>query len=83
MTLLAAEEVRRFGEKPSVALLSHSSFGSSDAPSAVKMREALEIIVERAPDLAVEGEMHADAALSKTIRDQEFPESASRRTPTC
>jgi len=76
MTLLAAEEVQRFGVKPSIALLSHSSFGSSEAPSAVKMREALALIVERAPGLAVEGEMRADSALSKTIRDQEFPESA-------
>ena len=75
MTMLAAEEVRRFGLKPSVALLSHSSFGSSDAPSAVKMREALDMILSRAPDFAVEGEMHADAALSKAIRDREFPES--------
>jgi len=75
MTLLAAEEVRRFGLKPSVALLSHSSFGSSDAPSAVKMREALDMILSRAPDFAVEGEMHADAALSTAIRDREFPES--------
>jgi hypothetical protein len=73
MTLLAAEEVQRFGIKPSVALLSHSSFGSSDAPSAVKMREALALIVERAPGLAVEGEMRADSALSKNIRDLEFP----------
>jgi malate dehydrogenase (oxaloacetate-decarboxylating)(NADP+) len=75
LTLLAAEEIQRFGIKPSVALVSHSSFGSSDAPSAVKMREALEIILERAPGLAVEGEMRADSALSKTIRDQEFPDS--------
>jgi malate dehydrogenase (oxaloacetate-decarboxylating)(NADP+) len=76
MTLLAAEEVQRFGVKPSVALLSHSSFGSSDAPSAVKMRDALAMILDRMPDLAVEGEMRADSALSKTIRDQEFPDSA-------
>ena len=75
MTLLAAEEVQRFGIKPYVALLSHSSFGSSDAPSAVKMRDALELILERAPGLPVEGEMRADSALSKTIRDQEFPDS--------
>ena len=75
MTLLAAEEVQRFGIKPRVALLSHSSFGSSDAPSAVKMREALAMILERAPGLPVEGEMRADSALSKTIRDQEFPDS--------
>jgi malate dehydrogenase (oxaloacetate-decarboxylating)(NADP+) len=75
MTLLAAEEVRRFGIKPCVALLSHSSFGSSDAPSARKMRDALAIIVAKAPGLAIDGEMRADAALSKSIRDVEFPDS--------
>jgi malate dehydrogenase (oxaloacetate-decarboxylating)(NADP+) len=75
MTLLAAEEVRRFGLKPSVALVSHSSFGSSDAPSAQKMRDALQLILARAPDLPVEGEMRGDSALSKRIRDNEFPES--------
>jgi malate dehydrogenase (oxaloacetate-decarboxylating)(NADP+) len=75
MTLLAAEQVRRFGIKPSVALLSHSSFGSSEAPSAQKMRDALELILARAPDLAVEGEMRADSALSKTIRENGFPGS--------
>ena len=78
MTLLAVEQVRRFGQEPSVALLSHSSFGNSDAPSAQKMRDALEIILRRMPDLAVEGEMHADAALSKTVRDLEFPDSRLR-----
>ncbi|MGH8770536.1 MAG: NADP-dependent malic enzyme [Burkholderiales bacterium] len=76
MTLLAAEEVRRFGVVPSVALLSHSSFGSSEAPSAQKMREALKLIQTRAPDLAVEGEMHGNAALSKTILDDLMPGSA-------
>jgi malate dehydrogenase (oxaloacetate-decarboxylating)(NADP+) len=75
MTLLAAEEVQRFGLKPSVALVSHSSFGSSDAPSARKMREALAHVLTTAPGLAIEGEMHADAALSKAIRDKEFPGS--------
>ncbi len=75
MTLLAVEQVQRFGLMPSVALLSHSSFGSSDAPSAQKMREALDLILAKMPDLAVEGEMHADAALSKEIRDREFPDS--------
>ena len=75
MTLLAAEEVRRFGLEPSVALLSHSSSGSSDAPSAQKMRDALVLILDRAPDLAVEGEMRADSALSKAIRDNDFPDS--------
>ncbi len=75
MTLLAAEEVERFGLKPVVALLSHSSFGSSDAPSATKMRAALEILKQRAPSLAVEGEMQGDAALSKAVRDIEFPDA--------
>ena len=55
LTLLAAEEVRRFGLAPSVALLSHSSFGSADSPSAGKMRAALALIQQQAPDLAVEG----------------------------
>jgi malate dehydrogenase (oxaloacetate-decarboxylating)(NADP+) len=75
IALLAAEEVRRFGITPSVALLSHSSFGSSDTGTAQKMRRAVELVRARAPDLAVEGEMRGDAALSKAILDQEFPES--------
>ena len=75
ITLLAAEEVRRFGITPSVALLSHSSFGSSDAPAALKMRAALALVKARDPKLAVDGEMRGDAALSRTILDHEFPES--------
>ncbi|TMG94701.1 MAG: NADP-dependent malic enzyme, partial [Betaproteobacteria bacterium] len=75
MTLLAAEELKRFGVKPSVALVSHSSFGSSDAPSAQKMRDALAIILDRAPGLSIEGEMRADSALDSTIRDNEFPDA--------
>ncbi|MEP6702943.1 MAG: phosphate acyltransferase, partial [Betaproteobacteria bacterium] len=75
MTMLAAEEIKRFGIKPSVALLSHSSFGSSEAPSAQKMRDALEMILEQSPDLAVEGEMRADSALSRTVRENGFPDS--------
>jgi malate dehydrogenase (oxaloacetate-decarboxylating)(NADP+) len=75
MTLLAAEEVRRFGLEPRVALLSHSSFGSADTPSARKMREALALIQARAPELEAEGEMKADAALSKRILDRMFPDS--------
>ena len=78
MTLLAAEQVQRFGLKPSVALVSHSNFGTSDAPSAQKMRDALELIQARAPDLAVDGEMRADVALSKPLRE-EFQDS---RLPT-
>ncbi len=73
MTLLAAEEVRRFGLVPKVALLSHSSFGTSDAPAAVKMREALEHIRAQAPELEIEGEMHGDAALSADVRRAAFP----------
>ena len=73
--LLAAEEVRRFGLEPRLALLSHSSFGSADTPTARKMREALRLIQERAPGLEADGEMHADAALSKRVLDQVFPGS--------
>ena len=62
-TFLSAEAVRRFGLTPQVALLSHSSFGSSNSPSARKMREALRLIQARAPDFQVDGEMHGDAAL--------------------
>jgi malate dehydrogenase (oxaloacetate-decarboxylating)(NADP+) len=76
LTLLAAEEVRRFGLTPSVALLSHSSFGSIDSPSAQKMRDALALIQRSAPDLAVEGEMHGDAALSKRVLDRVLPDSS-------
>ncbi len=76
IALQAAEEVRRFGVTPSVALLSHSNFGGSSAPSALKMRAALAMIQAAAPDLAVDGEMRGDAALSKTILDHEFPESS-------
>ncbi len=75
MTILAAEEMRRFGVVPKAALLSHSSFGTSDYPSAVKMRAALALIIERDPDLEVEGEMHGDAALSGDVRHNAFPES--------
>jgi len=75
MTLLAAEEIRRFGITPKAALLSHSSFGTSDAPSAQKMRRALALIQERSPELEVEGEMHGDAALSADLRLAVFPRS--------
>jgi malate dehydrogenase (oxaloacetate-decarboxylating)(NADP+) len=75
MTVLAAEEIRRFGITPRVALLSHSNFGTSDRPTAAKMRQALELIARRAPDLEVEGEMHGDAALSEEVRANTFPRS--------
>ena len=69
-TQLAAEAVRRFGLTPKAALLSHSSFGASDSPTARKMREALALLRAQAPDLEVDGEMHADAALSQHLRDR-------------
>jgi malate dehydrogenase (oxaloacetate-decarboxylating)(NADP+) len=75
ITLLAAEEVRRFGIVPKIALLSASSFGSVDLPSSSKMREALALIHARAPELDIEGEMHGDAALSEEIRLKVFPRS--------
>ena len=75
MTILAAEEIRRFGVVPKVALLSHSSFGTSDEPSAVKMRVALALINTRAPELEVDGEMHGDAALSAEVRKTTLPDS--------
>ena len=80
MTILAADEVRRFGMTPKVALLSHSSFGSSDAASAVKMREALQLIEARDPNLEVEGEMHGDAAISEEIRQRIFPNARLKGT---
>ena len=75
MTQLAAEEVRRFNIEPKVALLSHSNFGVSSAPSAEKMRRALQILHAAVPDLEVDGEMHADVALVEKIRNQLFPDS--------
>ena len=75
MTVLAADAVRRFGIVPKVALLSASSFGSIDLPSAGKMRKALELIVDRASELEIEGEMHGDAALSPEILGKVFPRS--------
>jgi len=75
MTVMAANEVRRFGLTPKVALLSHSSFGSARTVSALKMSRAREILEATAPHLEVEGEMHGDAALSEEIRTQAFPNS--------
>ncbi|MBF8301592.1 MAG: hypothetical protein HW394_1962, partial [Acidobacteria bacterium] len=73
MTLLAVEEIRRFGITPKVALLSHSSFGTAHTPTAAKMRRALGLIEGLAPGLEVEGEMQGDAALSQEIRERVFP----------
>ncbi|WP_135466097.1 NADP-dependent malic enzyme [Crenalkalicoccus roseus] len=75
MTCLAAEQVRGFGLAPKVALVSHSSFGASNAPSARKMRQALALIRAREPELEVDGEMHADAALVPAIRARAVPDS--------
>jgi malate dehydrogenase (oxaloacetate-decarboxylating)(NADP+) len=78
MTVLAAAEVRRIGFIPKIALLSHSSFGTHDTPTAQKMRRALYILNEIAPDLEVEGEMHGDAALDEEVRRAVFPNSRLR-----
>jgi malate dehydrogenase (oxaloacetate-decarboxylating)(NADP+) len=75
MTLLAAGAVRTFGITPKVALLSHSSFGASNSPNARKMRSALTLIHDQAPGLEVDGEMHADAALSEALRNRFVPDS--------
>ena len=80
MTLLAAEQVRRFGIRPKVALLSHSNFGSGKTESAERMRSALKLLWKRAPDLEIEGEMHADAALRAYIREEIFPNSKLKGT---
>lgn len=74
-TVLAAEQVRRFGMEPKVALLSHSNFGTHASDTAKKMREALTILRRIAPDMEVDGEMHGDAAISPEIRDIIFPRS--------
>jgi malate dehydrogenase (oxaloacetate-decarboxylating)(NADP+) len=75
ITVMAAEEMMRFGLIPKAALLSHSNFGSSDQPSAVKMREALAILRRDAPWLEVDGEMHGDTALDARYRKELMPDS--------
>ena len=75
MTVLAAEAVRGFGIAPKAALLSHSNFGASSSPTARKMRQALALVRARAPELEVDGEMHADAALIEAIRNRAVPDS--------
>ncbi|UCV12309.1 NADP-dependent malic enzyme [Dechloromonas denitrificans] len=75
MALLAAEEIRNFGIQPKVALLSHSTFGTEDTPTSIKMRDVLAQLQQRAPELEVEGEMHGDAALDEEIRLAAFPNS--------
>ena len=75
MTVLAATEVARFGLKPKAALLSHSSFGSRDSESSLKMRKALALIRDSHPELMVEGEMQANLALSPEAMAEQFPNS--------
>ncbi len=75
MTLLSAQEVRRFGIEPKVALLSHSNFGTFRDSSAVRVRTAVELLRERAPDLMVDGEMHGEDAISEEIRNRIFAHS--------
>jgi malate dehydrogenase (oxaloacetate-decarboxylating)(NADP+) len=75
ITVMAAEELRRFGVAPKAALLSHSNFGTTNQPSALKMRAALELLRERASWLEVDGEMHGDAALDPAARDEVMPRS--------
>ena len=75
ITVMAAEEMMRFGIKPNVALLSHSNFGSSNQPTAVKMRKTLELLKIQAPWLKVDGEMHGDVALDEQMRAAVMPNS--------
>jgi malate dehydrogenase (oxaloacetate-decarboxylating)(NADP+) len=75
ITAMAAEEMLRFGIQPKAALLSHSNFGTSDAPSAIKMRQALSLLREQAPWLEVDGEMHGDVALDGKQRHALMPHS--------
>ncbi|WP_137131272.1 NADP-dependent malic enzyme [Rhizobium sp. FY34] len=75
ITVLAAQEIRRFGITPKAALICHSNFGSRNSESAAKMRAALKLIRERAPELEVDGEMQAGSALSETLRKRAMPHS--------
>ena len=76
ITIMAAEEMRRFGIHPKAALLSHSNFGSSDQPTAIKMRQALSLVQQKAPWLEVDGEMHGDVALDGNARKVLMPKSS-------
>ena len=75
MAIACSHHVRRFGVEPKIALISHSDFGSADTPSAMKMREALRLLQDRAPDLEVDGEMQADTALSLVARQRVITQS--------
>ena len=80
MTVLAAAEMQRFGVEPRVALLSHSSFGAAQSPTAEKMRTAMQILHTEHPELQVEGEMHGDAAIDAELRTQIFPNARMRES---
>ncbi len=75
ITVMAAEEMRRFGIQPKAALLSHSNFGSSDKPSAIKMRETLALVKQKAPWLEIDGEMHGDVALDGRAREAQMADT--------
>ncbi|MDB5951608.1 MAG: malate dehydrogenase, partial [Massilia sp.] len=75
ITIMAAEEMTRFGILPRAALLSHSNFGSANTESAKKMRAALALVQQQAPNLEVDGEMHGDAALDSKLRAKTMPNS--------
>lgn len=75
MTLLAAEQIQRFGIEPRVALVSHSNFGQRNEEECIKMRSVLKMVKEKAPDLMIDGEMHADSALCPKIRAEIMPNS--------
>src|SRR5258708_20278175 len=80
ITLWAADQLCAFGLIPKVALLSHSNFGSSDAPSALKMRRTLSLLQQCRPALEVDGEMHGDCALDESARKAILPDSLLRGT---
>lgn len=75
ITLMSAKVVKRFGIEPKVALVSHSNYGTLDDPSAVKMRNVLQLVKEQSPELIIDGEMHCDVALSQSLRDEVMPDS--------
>ena len=72
-TVMAAEEIRRFGITPRAALVSHSNFGSRESESATKMRNALQLVRDAAPDLEVDGEMHGESAIAEALRKRVMP----------
>lgn len=75
IALMSAKVVKRFGIEPKVALVSHSNYGTSDDPSAVKMRKVLQLVREQSPELIIDGEMHCDVALSQSLRNEVMADS--------